>query len=169
MTRVLSIDPGTTQSAWLVLQDGVTVLDFGIDPNDRLLGLLRALPAWPGSPGYIDSVAIETIEPRYGAQVGWETLDTARLLGRMEEAAHPLPVTLLVRSRWLRALGIVTARKKGEPKGNADAGVRAMLIDRWGGPGVERRGGPLAGISRDVWQALGLAVCVYDHPGEADR
>lgn len=157
---VLAIDPGTDQSAWLAYQDGAPK-KFGIQPNAELLRDLRIgmVPA--------DVIAIELIEPRYGVQMGWETLDTARLIGQLQEAAHPTPVVLLKRSSILRHLGVVTSPKKGEKRVSADSGVRLALMDRFGGEASIRKGGPLFGISKDVWSALAIAITATD--GEVGR
>jgi hypothetical protein len=161
VTRILAIDPGPEQSAWLFLWDAEPVPGaFGILPNQELLGWLRD-GAWIGSDGSVhvpSVVVIETIEPRYGLQMGWSTLDTARWIGRFQEAAAPIPVVLPRRSEILRSLGVVTTPRKGEKRVSADSGVRSALIDRFGGEPAIRKGGPLFGISKDVWSALAIAV-----------
>lgn len=163
MTTILSIDPGPTESAWLVLR-GTRPAAFGLQPNDELLAYLRQ-PAWTD----VDGLVIENIEPRYGLQMGWETLDTARWIGRFQEAMAPRDVELLRRSEILRHLGVVTAPKKGEVRVTADAGIRAALIDRYGGPGgkaaavgTKAAPGPLYGLKADIWAALAVAVTYAD-------
>lgn len=180
--RILAIDPGSEQSAWLVLKAGrpaligVTPTDapmyaHGIAANDDLLASLRVGGLPNGMLGLGDVVVIETIEPRYGIQMGWSTLDTARWIGRFEEAARPVPVVLLKRSDILRHLGVVTSPRKGEARVSADSGVRQALIDRFGGQdaavGLKASPGPLYGISKDVWAALAVGVTYADQ--EADR
>lgn len=165
MTAILAIDPGSTESAWVLFDDGQPH-PFGTYPNDQLLDCLRKPASAFGSflEG-VDVVAIETIEPRYGLQMGWETLDTARWIGRFQEAVHPTPVVLLRRSVILRQLGVVTSPRKGETRVSADAGTRAALIDRFGGAGgkaaaigLKASPGPLYGVTGDVWSALAVAV-----------
>lgn len=170
MTRILAIDPGDVWTGWVLLEDGDTVLDAGVtNERDPLLALARLTgqrcwwqpcgKRFGGRPAVpVDAVAIENIEPRFGQTQGWEVFDTARFVGRMEEAFLPLPVQMLTRSGVLGALGIVTRRKKKtDPKVNADAAVRALLIDRWG-TGSEKKGGPLYGVTSHAWQALAVAV-----------
>lgn len=173
MTRILAIDPGSERSAWLVFEDGRPVQPcFGILPNDELLDWLR--DGAPTGTNLADlrtpsAVAIETIEPRYGLQMGWTTLDTARWIGRFEEAAQPLPVALLRRSEILRHLGVVTSPRKGEKRVSADSGVRQALTDRFGKAaaiGLKASPGPLYGISKDVWSALAVAVVWADQEGK---
>ena len=152
----MAIDPGPERSAWLLLE-GSGVRGFGITPNLALVAKLRARSPsgrlWEA--GDADVLVIENIEPRYGLSTGWETLDTARWVGRFEEAAQSLTVELLKRSSILRHLGIAS-------RGNADQGVRMALIDRYGGKavaiGTVKAKGPLHGIATHCWSALAVAV-----------
>lgn len=164
--RILAIDPGSKQSAWLFFEDGHPA-PFGIYPNDELLDCLRKpADSFATFKSGLDLVVIETIEPRYGLQMGWETLDTSRWIGRFQEAAEPLPVVLLKRSEILRHLGIVTSPRKGEKRVSADSGIRQALTDQFGGKdvaiGLKATPGPLHGISKDVWSALAIAVTYAD-------
>lgn len=159
---ILAIDPGPKRSAWLVLQGGVPAA-HAITENDELLRCLRVATLPDGLLCRPDVVAIEQIEPRYGLSPGWETLDTARIVGRLEEAVHPVPATRLKRSEILRHLGVVT---RGPGKTSADAGVRAALLDRFGGRdeaiGRKAHPGPLYGVANDVWAALSVAISYAD-------
>lgn len=170
MSTLLALDPGDVWTGWVLLQDGDTVLDAGVtNERDPLLPLARLTgqrcwwepcgKAFAGRPAVpVDVVVIENIEPRFGQTQGWEVFNTARFIGQMQEAFLPLPVELLTRSQVLGALGIQTRRKKKtDPKVNADAAVRALLIDRWGA-GSEKKGGPLWGITSHAWQALAVGV-----------
>ena len=148
---ILAIDPGTTRSAWVML-DGWRIVNAAIEDNAAVLDRLRDRPH-----GVV--VAIERIEPRYGQIMGWETIRTCELVGALAEAARPLPVALLKRSDILRHLGVVT---RGPDATTADSGVRAALMDRWGGAQSVRKGGPLAGIKTHLWAALAVAVTWAD-------
>lgn len=160
--RILAIDPGPVQSGWL-LWDGPhqRPLRFGISPNEELVGSLRSQLRSGDQHGAPDVVAIELIEPRYGIQMGWSTLDTARWVGRFQEAARPVRVALLKRSEILRHLGVVTSPRKGEKRVSADSGVRQALLDRFGGTkakGTKAAPGPLYGMTADMYSALAIAV-----------
>lgn len=141
---IVAIDPGTERSAWLVL-DGDAVLERGIDDNGEVLRVLRHDL---GSGWW---VVIERVEPRYGARLGWETIATIEMVGRLMEAARPNPVALVCRSDVLRHLSVA-------PGGSADPGVRMAMLDRWGGVAAGRKGGALAGLRTHLWQALGAGV-----------
>lgn len=159
---ILAIDPGTTESAWLVLGThrglGPAPWAFSKEPNRRLREILAGELSQE-----VTAVVIERIEPRYGRQIGMETLVTAEWVGRFAEAAQPLPVFLIRRSAVLRHLGVA---------GYADAGVRAALIDRFGGKaaaiGTKREPGPLYGIHGDAWQALAVGIAFHDDPELAE-
>lgn len=142
MTAVLGIDPGTTRSAFVVL-DGERIVGTAIVDNEVLVADLRTT--------HVAMAVIERVEPRYGLRLGWETVQTIEWVGRFHEALDHCGVTLLPRSAILRHLGIA-------PKGNADSGVRMAMLDRWGGEAAGRKGGPLYGIRTHAWQALAAAV-----------
>ncbi len=167
-THVLGIDPGSRLSAFVGINrlHGSVVVS-GKVPNGELLGWLRdgsLLTVLGGSLG--TAVVIENIAPRFGLNVGWETLDTARWTGRYQEALLPVVAVLLERSAVLSHLGVVT---RGPNKTTADAGVRAALIDRYGGHegkdaaiGRKAAPGPLYGLTADRWAALAVAVTWHD-------
>jgi hypothetical protein len=147
MTRILAVDPGSEQSAWLLLAGGVPE-QFGIDANEILTRLMRVRFAMP------DIMVVEQIES-YGMPVGREVFDTVWWAGRFAEAseAEGCPtVRLPRRAVKLELCGTSTAK---------DANVRQALIDRFGGPssvGTTKQRGPLYGIHKDVWSALAIAV-----------
>lgn len=155
---ILAIDPGPAESGYVVWNPVTgAVRASAVVPNEQLRSSLRA-----GVSADVVAVAIEQIEPRYGLSPGWETLDTARWVGRFEEAAQPTPVARLKRSEVLRHLGVVT---RGPGKTTADSGVRSALLDRFGGSsakGTKAHPGSLYGIHGHLWAALAVAVTFAD-------
>jgi hypothetical protein len=146
----MAIDPGTTESAWVVL-DGTVPVSFGKAPNHSVLNLLR----WPHPDAAYDELVIEQVES-YGMPVGREVFDTVFWAGRFAQASraghHLLP---------RRAVKLALC---GSPRAN-DATVRAALLDRYGGrhaKGSKHAPGPLHGMAGDVWQALGLGLAFLD-------
>lgn len=154
MTRVMAIDPGPTQSAWLILDHGIP-MSWDKADNLELAGRLRA-----GSGHLPYAVVLERVRS-YGMPVGAEVLETAEWCGRLVEAAHPTPVAWLTRKE-------VVLHLCGSPRGN-DATVRQALIDRFGGKecAIGRKGayGPLHGITADAWSALAIACTYADREG----
>jgi hypothetical protein len=148
VTVILAIDPGPEKSAWLVLRDG-RPRRFLIQDNDDLLKDLRVVGRGVTFDERVDEVVIEQVRS-YGMSVGAEIFDTVHWAGRFTEAANPQPVHQLPRLKVKQAICHDSRAK--------DANIRQALIDRFGGPTSIRKGGPLYGVSKDVWSALGLAV-----------
>ena len=146
---VLAIDPGSSRSAWVLLE-GDAIRSHGILPNEELLDWLRTTHA---------TSVIEDVEPRQ-QPLGREVADTLRWVGRFHEALSHCPVHLVTR----RA---VTAHHVDGGTKDADRRIRAALIDRYG-PGSERKGGPLAGIVKDMWSALAIGLWFVDTHPEGD-
>jgi hypothetical protein len=151
---VLAIDPGSEQSAWLVY-NGATdgVRSFALADNETLLEQLRA-----GVSPDVEVVVIEQIES-YGMAVGREIFDTVHWSGRFTEAAGPTPVVQLPRRKVKVAICHDTKAK--------DQNIRLALIDRFGGTEAIRKGGPLYGISKDVWSALAIAITYSEIGGSS--
>jgi hypothetical protein len=142
---VLAIDPGTVQSAWALVEDGLPV-HFAISPNEQVLPMLLGLR----NPESL--VVIEKVES-FGMPVGMEVFETVRWSGRFEQAAQPARVEWV--SRRQVKLTLCHSAKAN------DASIRQALIDRYGGSaaiGRKATPGPLYGITKDVWSALALAV-----------
>jgi hypothetical protein len=160
VTTILAIDPGSAESAWLRLEDGVP-LDYGKWPNDALLNACRT-SHWVMA----DVAVIEWMSPR-GMPTSAQEFETMYWVGRFAEALRPMPIERLER-------GKVKDHLCGNRKAN-DVNIRAALIDRFGGVGgkaaaVGRKTtpGPLYGIAADIWSALALAVTWNDqHPRNA--
>ena len=141
---ILAIDPGPEKSAWLLFDPGshIPIPVHGIHANDDVLPIVAAYA------GQAD-IVIEGFSS-YGMPVGRETFDAVRWSGRFEQAAYPHDAHyILRRDVKLHLCGQVRAK---------DSNVRVALIDKYGGPSVVRKGGPLYRIKADEWAALALAV-----------
>lgn len=154
--RVLSIDPGPDNSAWLVY-DGVKPVEFGISGNAALKALIRHLDFDHAEFEQYEICVIEMIESM-GMPVGKEVFQTCVWIGRFMEAFGPDNVKLVTRREVkLHLCGSMRAK---------DANVRQSLIDRFGGKkvaiGKKASPGPLFGISKDVWSALGIACTWWE-------
>lgn len=149
--RVLAIDPGPTQSAWVLLQSDGFVRDFGITDNRDVRAMLRMR-------SYSPSVVVLEMIASYGMPVGREVFDTCVWIGRFIESAM-VPHILMFR-REVKLHLCNSARAK-------DANVRQALLDRYGpgrqkAMGTKAKPGPLYGVRKDVWAALGVAVTFMD-------
>lgn len=155
MTRILAIDPGTTQSGWVIYGDG-RVHDSGVMPNGELVTWLALRD---------DSrarLAIEMIAS-YGMAVGREVFETCVWIGRFKQAWHSPDAVQLVYRKDVKLHLCGTTKAK-------DPNVRQALIDLFaptgGGKtpqiGTKGQPGPLYGVSSHAWPALGVAVTVAD-------
>lgn len=142
--KIMAIDPGPVQSAW-VLWDGQAILQHGIQPNDDIIPLLARNH---------DVLAIEWIES-YGMPVGKEVFCTCLWVGRFVHASWIVgkPYELIPRKEVkLHLCNNLRAK---------DANVRQALIDKVGPQGTKKQPGPTYGIKADCWAALGLALTAY--------
>ena len=147
MRRILAIDPGSEQSAW-VLWDGA-IVEHGYEPNRQVIA--HVCNQW-----LYDLLAIEMMAG-YGMTAGREVFETCVMIGRCiqaREACAFIPWRYVYRKDIKLALCGVTSAK--------DKDVREALIDRFGGKatalGTAKAPGPLRGITGDQWAALAVAV-----------
>jgi hypothetical protein len=150
MAKILAIDPGTTESGF-VLFDGVGVVESGVSQNGALLDWLRD-PAWKAR------LAIEMVAS-YGMPVGREVFETCVWIGRFQQAWFAPEDVLKVYRREVKLHLCGKANAK-------DQNVRQALIDLFpatgGGAtpqiGTKGKPGPLYGVSTHAWPALGVAI-----------
>ena len=144
MQKILAIDPGTTESAWLVLDiDRMVPVDFKMQTNKKVIDLVE------GWRGYI---AIEIIKS-YGNVIGDDMLQTVELIGALTHAAEMPPFRLTRKEIVTHICGNPRARDKN---------VRQALLDRFGGRAIAQGKkidpGPLYGVVRDIWSALAISI-----------
>lgn len=147
--NVLAIDPGTTHSAFVVLNsDGIA--SHGFEDNQTVRDWLagRLFKPWPSL------VACEMIAS-YGMPVGRETFETCLWIGRFMEA-RPLDSGFeLIFRKDIKIHLCGSMRAK-------DANIRQALIDRLGPQGTKKAPGPTYGIKSHVWAALAVGVYARD-------
>jgi hypothetical protein len=164
---VLAIDPGTTQSAWLLLdccddnhdaRMPWPVLGHGIVPNDEMRRVIVE--------ERYDAFAIEWVQS-FGMPVGAEVFETVAWIGVFEERCRATPRTgyapIVAMRRYTRQQ--IKLHHCNSNKAN-DGTIRQALIDRFGGRiraiGTKKIPGPLNGIANDVWSALAIATKFAD-------
>jgi Holliday junction resolvasome RuvABC endonuclease subunit len=140
--RVLAIDPGTTQSGW-VLVEGREVVDSGVDDNNEMR-------VWVRHGQRADMLAIEVFEAR-GMPTGTDSVRTMIWTGRFIEAFPEGRTVREVERRKVKSFLCGSMKAK-------DANVRQALIDLLGPPGTKKAPGPTYGVTSHAWQALGVAV-----------
>jgi hypothetical protein len=140
---ILAVDPGTSESGWVMYEDG-KVHDSGVMSNTDILAHMRSVP------DYGQKLAIEMIAS-YGMAVGREVFETCVWIGRFIEAWHsPDDVRLIYRKD-------VKMHLCGTPRAK-DANIRQALIDLLGPQGTKKEPGPTYGVKSHAWAALAVAV-----------
>ena len=149
--KVFAIDPGTTQSAWVLWDtDAEQILNMGIHLNENMPDIIHRNAK--------DALlAIEMIAS-YGMPVGKEVFETCVWIGRFVHAYAP---SAMDNSRHyvyrLEVKSCLCHSAKAK-----DANVRQALIDRFGAPGTKKCPGKLYGVSKDIWSAVAVAVTFAD-------
>lgn len=153
MNWILAIDPGSTQSAFMLMdRETYRPILFGKENNDYVLDRVKCT---------VDGIdlAIEMIAS-FGMPVGAEVFDTVFWIGRFWEASNSSNKKLIYRRD--EKLNIC-----GTTKAN-DATIRQALIDRFApgvknhGKGIKRNPGWFYGFAADMWQAYAVGVTYLD-------
>lgn len=145
--KIIAIDPGYRQSA-LVAWTGEEITRKEILENEKARDVL-------GTDFVQKTVVIEMISS-YGMPVGREVFETVLWIGRFVEraTAYGHDVHLVYRHAIKMHL-CNSARAK-------DSNIRRAIIDRFGGDAAIKKGGPLHGVSKDLWSALAVALYFDD-------
>lgn len=160
MAYILSIDPGTKLSAYVV-GDSYTPIAFAKIDNNELLSLIPTLIEKYS----IEESAIEMIAS-YGARVGREIFETCVWIGRFHEAISRCgaKVTYIYRKD-------VKMNLCGKTKAK-DTDIRKALIARFAkhdfinGKGTKDNPDIFAGVVADIWAACGVLVAYIDKGGD---
>ncbi len=155
MTRILAIDPGSTDSGYALIDaDTRRPIKVGKVPNGDVLDVLGF--------SFYDHVAVEMVAS-YGMAVGAEVFQTCVWVGRFMQHAELCngEVPDLVYRITVKLHHCGTAKAK-------DANITQALIDRFAsgepnrGKGTKAEPGWFHGFRADIWQAYALAVYVAD-------
>lgn len=146
---ILAIDPGTRESAFVLMDDNYKIYEYGKTDNTRILQIVKNKK--------YDLAVIEMVEC-YGQIVGREVFDTVFFAGRIAEASPDF---------WLLPRRSVKMNLCNSPRAK-DANVRRALIDRFAkhdyktGKGTVKEPDVFYGVTADVWQAIALGVTYFD-------
>ena len=150
---ILAIDPGTTESGWVVVDNNLKPLSFGKTENEKLKKYLDEVS--------VSNIVIERVSS-YGSRVGADVFLTCEWIGRFTEAS-PVPCYYLRRKDVKRLLGL--------PQRASDTDIRRYLVKRFArsernhGKGTKMSPDWFYGFFADVWQAYALAVAWCDTVG----
>ncbi len=146
METILAIDPGTTDSAF-VLWDGDQIIQKGIIPNKSMHQFITK--------EHCDFVAVEMVAS-YGMAVGKDVFETVVWIGKYLRDAEiqRLPNAKIYR-KDVKMFQCQSMRAK-------DSNIRQALIDKFGKPGTKKEPNPVYNdstvkVSKDIWSALAIA------------
>lgn len=135
--KILAIDPGTAESAWVIYDPKEkTVLQFGQEPNKELLRRIHQF-----GPRFGIVMVIEMIKS-YGNVMGDSVIETCVWIGRFIQAWGGEYEKLPRKS--------VVTQLCNNPRAK-DSNVRRALLDRFGKV-------KCAGIKNDMWSAFAVGV-----------
>ena len=154
---IIGIDPGPTTSGLIVISSSLRVTHASASAThaEVIAEITRSQ--------YVEAVACEWLTS-YGSAVGASVLDTARMVGRYEQAAHARGLGLSLRLR-----ATVCARLTGQARATdaqlheaVRAIYRARGLATGGGAdpcrGIASRPGPLLAVRSHAWDALAVAL-----------
>ena len=156
---LLAIDPGTTESAYVILNDELKPIKFGKVENTALTAIIPEVMY-----DYrINDVAIESVAS-YGMAVGKEVFETCFWSGRFWEIS--------LRRMDLKSVKAIYRKEEkmnlcGSMKAK-DSNIIQALVDRFAtgqpnhGKGTKKEKGWFHGFSKDVWQAYACGITYYD-------
>lgn len=154
MGTVLAIDPGSTESGWVMI-DTETCEPYLFDKTANS----ELLRDFHGGRFDFSTVVIEMVAS-YGMAVGKDVFETCVWIGRFDEALQHGSAELVYRRD-------VKLHHCGQTKAN-DSNIKQALVDRFA-PGVRNHGkgtkadpGWFYGFHKDIWQAYALAVLAAD-------
>ncbi len=142
--RILAIDPGNIESAYLFYDNGIK--EFGKIDNENLLQALTLAHQ------LADHLAIEMIAS-YGMPVGASVFETCVWIGRFIERFNGDHTKVYRKDVKMHLCGSMKAK---------DGNIRQALLDRYGAQGTKKNQGATYGISKDVWSALAVATYFND-------
>lgn len=140
---ILGIDPGSTDSAFCLIDTDYRIKDADKLPNAKMIGYITDMP--------FSIAAIESIQS-YGMAVGREVFETCYMIGRIQQKIFSLggKFALIPRPEYTRRLC-------GVQKVN-DAILRQALLLRFGG---DKKGEPLNMLKGCSDKRSAFAVAVY--------
>lgn len=155
---ILAIDPGTTESAYVILDKDLKPVAAEKVPNEKMLKICREINQRGINKKVVD-VGIEMIAS-YGMSVSFTVFETCVWLGKFAEALNRHRVTFIYRKDVKMNLCGVTKAK--------DTNIAQALIDRFDpyaankGKGTKQKPGWFYGFKSDIWAAYAVGVTHYD-------
>lgn len=159
---ILSIDPGTTQSAFVLLDESLKPVEFGKYVNENVRSEIRRLTRLHYIAGEPVTVVVEMVAS-YGMPVGAEVFETCVWIGRFAEMAEQCGSLVNFVYRKDEKINLCGSMKA------KDGNIRQALIDRFGVVGKKASPGWFYGVSKDVWAAIAVGVTYHDMYPKASK
>ena len=151
---ILAIDPGNTESAYVLIEDDLSrVVEKGKVENFELVDIILRIKDERSS---LEHIAIEMIAS-YGMAVGKTVFETCVWIGRFAQLIRVefgVEPEFIYRSEEKMCLCHSMKAK--------DSNIRQALIDRFGEVGTKKNPGYFYGFKKDIWSAMAVAVTYHE-------
>ena len=160
LETILAIDPGTTQSAYVVYNPSdKTLLEYGLVPNAEMLAVIAKSRQ--------RRLAVEHIAAM-GMAVGKTVFETCVWVGRFIQIwidrnyAESKYRAVYRRDEKIHLCNSMKAK---------DGNIRQSIMDRYGSErqiaiGTQKKPGPLYGVHDDIWAAMAVAITAAETAAE---
>ncbi|MCE5227917.1 MAG: hypothetical protein LLG05_18915 [Porphyromonadaceae bacterium] len=157
--KILAIDPGNMESAYVLMDENYNPILFGKGPNEELIGHINCLRSTYFEIGEKGGQVILVIEmvASYGMAVGKEVFETCVWIGRFSEQAYKTECPYL---NYMYRKD-VKMNLCGQTKAK-DSNIIQALKDRFGDKGTVKAKGWFYGFKKDIWQAYAVGVTYLD-------
>ena len=154
---ILAIDPGSTESAYVLIDKNLKPIKIGKVKNEELLKFIKFdMYVYCNK---IEHFAIEMIAS-YGMPVGKEVFDTCVWIGRFIERTNINNITKIYRKDV--KMNLCNSMKA------KDGNIIQALVDRFApdvrnkGKGIKSNPGWFYGFKKDIWQSYAVGITYYD-------
>lgn len=155
---ILAIDPGSTESGYVLLDENLKPLEFGKFINENIRQELRRnIEKY----GHDLKIAIEMVAS-YGMAVGREVFETCVWIGRFIEMVESYNMNAQLIYRKDEKMNLCHSMKAN------DSTITQALVDRFAygirnhGKGTKKEKGWFYGFKKDIWQAYAVGITYYD-------
>lgn len=155
--RTLAIDPGNTESAYVIIDQDYKPVEFAKIDNQALRRALVNIFNY----GAVDYAVIEMVAS-YGMPVGADVFETCVWIGQFTERLRAFGRDVeLIKRHPVKVHHCHSAKAK-------DSNIVQALVDRFApgqpnhGKGTKASPGWFYGFKADIWQAYALAVYALD-------
>lgn len=154
--KLLAVDPGSADSAYVVMGEDYKPILHEKVPNETLLSRIQT----DFQDLCLTDMAVEMIAS-YGMPVGKEVFETCVWIGRFLQGAEYIPVKRFI-YRKDEKMNLCHSMKA------KDSNIICALIDRFApnmpnrGKGSKKLPGWFYGFSKDVWQAYAVGTTYLD-------